>query len=57
LAATISVSELTSAAEQIGTDTAQFVPAYLGAAAAYLMLTIPSGFATAWTERKLAIKR
>lgn len=57
LAVAINVPELTSAAEQIGTDTAQFVPAYLGAAAAYLMLTIPSGFATGWLERRVAIKR
>jgi glutamate transport system permease protein len=57
LAVVISVPELTSAAEDIGTATASFIPAYLGAAAAYLMLTIPSGFAVAWVERKTAIKR
>ena len=34
-----------------------FIPAYLGAAVAYLMLTVPSGFATGWLERKVAIKR
>jgi glutamate transport system permease protein len=57
VAVAINVPELTSAANQIGTDTARFIPAYLGAALAYLMLTIPSGFATAWLERKVAIKR
>jgi glutamate transport system permease protein len=57
VAVAIAVSELTSAATQIGTDTAQFIPAFLGAAAAYLMLTIPSGFATSWLERKVAIRR
>jgi His/Glu/Gln/Arg/opine family amino acid ABC transporter permease subunit len=57
VAVAISVSELTSAATQLGTDTAQFIPAFLGAAAAYLILTIPSGFATNWIEQKLAIKR
>ena len=57
VAVAINVSELTSAAAQVGTDTAQFIPAFLGAAAAYLILTIPSGFATGWLERKLAIKR
>jgi glutamate transport system permease protein len=57
VAVAIAVSELTSAATQVGTDTAQFIPAFLGAAAAYLMLTIPSGFATAWLESKVAIKR
>lgn len=53
----IAVPELTSAANAIGTETARFIPAYLGAAVAYLMLTVPSGFATGWLERKVAIKR
>ena len=57
VAVAISVAELTSAATQLGTDTAQFIPAFLGAAVAYLILTIPSGFATTWLERKVAIKR
>jgi glutamate transport system permease protein len=57
VAVAISVAELTSAATQLGTDTAQFIPAFLGAAVAYLILTIPSGFATNWLERKVAIKR
>jgi glutamate transport system permease protein len=57
VAVAINVPELTSAANQIGTETARFIPAYLGAAAAYLVLTIPSGFATSWLERKVAIKR
>jgi glutamate transport system permease protein len=53
----IAVPELTSAANAVGTDTARFIPAYLGAAVAYLILTVPSGFATGWLERKVAIKR
>ena len=53
----IAVPELTSAANAVGTETARFIPAYLGAAVAYLMLTVPSGFATGWLEKKLAIKR
>lgn len=57
VAVAINVPELTSAATQLGTDTAQFIPAFLGAAAAYLLLTIPSGFATNWIERRVAIKR
>ncbi len=57
LAVAINVPELTSAAEDVGTATASFIPAYLGAAAANLMLTIPSGFAVAWIERRTAIKR
>jgi len=57
VAVAINVNELTSAAAFLGTETAQFIPAFLGAAAAYLMLTIPSGFATNWLEHKVAIKR
>lgn len=57
VAVAINVPELTSAANQVGTDTARFIPAFLGAAVAYLILTIPSGFATSWLENKLAIKR
>ena len=57
LAVAINVPELTSAAEDIGTATASFIPAYLGAAAAYLMLTVPSGFAVGWIEHRVAIKR
>ncbi len=57
LAVVINVPELTSAAEDVGTATASFIPAFMGAAVAYLMLTVPSGFATAWLERRVAIKR
>jgi len=57
VAVAINVPELTSAANEIGTETAQVIPAFLGAAAAYLLLTIPSGFATNWLEHRVAIKR
>jgi glutamate transport system permease protein len=57
LAVAINVPELTSAAESVGTATASFIPAYLGAAAGYLMLTVPSGFLTNWLEHRVAIKR
>jgi len=57
LAVVIAVPELTAAAEQVGTATARYIPAYLGAAAAYLLLTVPSGFATVWLERKVAVRR
>jgi glutamate transport system permease protein len=57
VAVAINVPELTSAASDVGTRTADFIPAFLGAAVAYLLLTIPSGFATTWIERRLAIKR
>lgn len=57
LAALISVAELAGNAEQLITSEAQPIPIFLGAAVCYLALTIPSGFAVAWLERKVAIKR
>lgn len=57
LAVVIGVGELTSAAERVGTNTARFIPAYLGAAAFYLLMTVPSGFAIGWLDRRMAIKR
>ena len=57
LAALISVAELAGNAEALLTSQAQPIPIFLGAAAAYLALTIPSGFAVAFLERKVAIKR
>ncbi len=57
LAVVINVPELTSAANTVGTSTARFIPAFLGAAAAYLVLTVPSGFASTWLERRVAIRR
>jgi glutamate transport system permease protein len=57
LATVISVANLGKTAERISTDTAQFVPVYLGAAAAYLLLTLPSGLVVGWIERRVAIRR
>lgn len=57
LAALISVAELAGNAEALLTSLAEPIPIFLGAALAYLALTIPSGFAVGWLERKLAIKR
>ncbi|HVF13442.1 MAG TPA: amino acid ABC transporter permease [Acidimicrobiales bacterium] len=57
LVTVISVSNLSKTGDQISTDTAIFVPVYLGVAVAYLLLTIPSGLAVGFLERKLAIKR
>lgn len=54
---TISVANLTKAAEEIGTATAQFFPSIMGAALAYLVLTLPSGAAVGWIERKVAFSR
>jgi len=57
LVTVISVSNLSKTADQIATDTAIFVPVYLGVAVAYLLLTLPSGLAVGYLERRLAIKR
>ncbi len=57
LAALISVQELGDTTEQLITETAQPIPVFLGAAVAYLLLTIPSGFAVGRLERRVAIKR
>jgi glutamate transport system permease protein len=57
LAALISVAELAGNAEGLLTSLAEPIPIFLGAAVCYLALTIPSGFAVAWLERKVAIKR
>jgi glutamate transport system permease protein len=57
LAALISVNELAGTTEQLINETAQYLPIFLGAAAAYLVLTIPSGLLVGVIERRVAIKR
>ncbi|MGI8663560.1 MAG: amino acid ABC transporter permease [Acidimicrobiales bacterium] len=57
IALIISVSELASRADSLANDTARPIPVFLGAAVAYLLLTIPSGIAWGVLERRVAIKR
>jgi glutamate transport system permease protein len=57
IALVIGVQELTFKANHLAHDTAQAVPVYLGAAVAYLLLALPSGWLVAVIERKVAIKR
>lgn len=57
LASLIAVVELTGAAENVGNQTARPAPALLGAAAAYLMLTLPAGALVGAVERRTAIRR
>lgn len=57
VAAAISVIELTEVADRLNNETARAIPVFLGAAAAYLLLTLPSGFAVGALERRLAIRR
>lgn len=57
LVAIISVDNLSKSVERVVTDTAQSTPIYVGAAVAYLLLTLPSEQAVGWIERKVAIRR
>lgn len=57
VASVIAVSELVYRTDRLANDTAQGIPVFLGAVAAYLVLTIPSGVAFAALERRVAIKR
>ena len=57
IAALIAVPELVYQTDSLANDTAKPIPVYLGAVAAYLLLTIPSGFAIRAIEHRAAIKR
>jgi glutamate transport system permease protein len=57
VATVIAAPNLSRVASEVNSETAQFVPSFVGAALAYLALTLPSGQVVGWLERKLAIKR
>jgi glutamate transport system permease protein len=57
IAYTISVVELTGQAQTLAIRTAQPLPVFGAAAVAYLLLTLPTGFALGAIERRLAVKR
>ena len=57
VALVIGVQELTFEANHLAHETARAIPVYLGAAIAYLLLALPSGWVVALIERKVAIKR
>lgn len=57
LAALISVPELAGNAEQLLTETGQYIQIFLGTAVAYMMLTLPSARVVNVLEHRLAIKR
>ena len=57
IAYTISVVELTGTAQRLAIRNAEFFPAFLAAAIAYLVLTLPSGWVIGAIERRLAIRR
>ena len=53
----ISVVELTGATDRLNTDTARPIPIFLGGAIAYLLMTLPTGYAIGVIERRVAFKR
>jgi glutamate transport system permease protein len=57
IALVIAVKELVFVTDSLANETAQPIPVYLGAAAAYLILTVPSGVVIGFIERRVAIKR
>jgi His/Glu/Gln/Arg/opine family amino acid ABC transporter permease subunit len=57
IASIIGVMDITFRADSVATDTAQPIPAFLGAAVAYLILALPAGWAVGVIERRTAIKR
>ena len=57
LAALISVQDISGVTEQLINSTGDYIPLFAAAAAAYLMLALPAGFAVSRIERRLAIKR
>jgi glutamate transport system permease protein len=57
IAAVISVEELVFRTDSLANDTAESIPVFLGAAIAYLLLTVPSGLLIGVIERRVAIKR
>lgn len=57
LASLISVLELTEVADRLNTATARPIHVFAGAAIGYLILTLPSGWAFGFIERKVAIRR
>ena len=57
IAIIISVAELVFRTDTLANDTARAIPVFIGAAVAYLLMTVPSGLAWAALERRVAIKR
>src|SRR5436190_13103835 len=57
IAYTISVVELTGAADRLNNDTAKPLAVFGGAMIAYLLLTLPSGYVVGRIERRVAFKR
>ncbi len=57
VASIIAVADLTGVADRLTNSTSQPVPVFLGAAVAYVVLALPTGWASGVLERRVAIKR
>lgn len=57
LAATIAATELSFLSLQLNNSTGRPIAVFLGAAFFYLLLALPSGWAVAWLEAKVAVRR
>ena len=57
IASIIAVKDLAYLTNQLGNDTARPIPIFLAAAVAYLAITVPSGVAIDWLDRRMAIRR
>ncbi|HYX43740.1 MAG TPA: hypothetical protein VE760_01770, partial [Acidimicrobiales bacterium] len=57
IAGAFAVADLTGVAERINNTTAQPIAVFLGAAVAYVILALPTGWASGVLERRVAIKR
>ena len=57
IAYTISVIELTGAAQRVAIETADFYAAFLGAAVGYLLIAMPLGWGVGVLERRTAVRR
>jgi glutamate transport system permease protein len=57
VAYTISVVEITGTSYKLGNELADYPAAFLGAAVAYLCLTLPSGWVVGRIERRVRVKR
>lgn len=57
LASLVTVVELTEVADRLNNETARAIPVFLGAATAYLILTLPMGWAVGVVERRSALAR
>lgn len=57
IGAAIGVADITYTAQRINFDTALAVPTFLGAMAAYLLLTLPTGLFFRHLEQKMAVLR